>query len=66
MLICEIRRKLLSAKTKEDEGSVRALPVAAPTLKSEFYREREEGMFRLPNISTQFCLPSTVGVAMFL
>ena len=37
-------------KTKEEEGSARASPVAAPMLKSESYREREEGMFRLPSI----------------
>ena len=54
-------------KNKEEKGSARAWPVAAPMPKSDSFFERKERMCRLMDISTQFfAFFFTIGVAMYL
>ena len=65
MLIGELRWKHLSAKTKKRRGRRGLGPWPLRCL-SQTLPERKERVCRLVGISTQFCLPFTVGVAMYL
>ena len=65
MLIGGLRRKHLSAKTKKRKGRRGLGPWPLRCL-SQTLPERKERVCRLFGISTQFCLPFTVGVAMYL
>ena len=64
-LICGLRRDYLSAKIKKKRGRRGFGPWPLRCL-SQTLSEREERICRLLSISTQFCIPFTVGVAMYL
>ena len=64
-LICGLRQKHLSAKTKKKRGRRGLGPWPLRCL-SQTLSEKEERVCRLLSISTQFCIPFTVGVAMYL
>ena len=53
-------------KNKEGKGSARALPVAAPMPKSDSFSREKREMLSDGSWSSIFCLPSTMGVAMYL
>ena len=61
--ICRLRQKHFSAKNKEEGRSARAWPVAAPMPKSDSFWEKKKECLVL---AFSFCVPFTVGVAMYL
>ena len=66
MLISRLRWKHLSAKTKKKEGSARAWPVTAPMPKSDYFTREKREMPNDGSWHSIFCLPSTMGMAIFL
>ena len=64
--ISRLRLEHLSAKTKKKEGSARAWPVAAPMPKSDYFSREKREMPNDGSWHSVFCLPSTMGMAIFL